>query len=461
MSEDNQFDDLEQMRRRLQQTGDLPFSELLAAEMVAEAMASLGVTFRERVYTPAVTLWTFLSQVLSQDHSCRDAVGRLLAWRLSQGLGACSTKGHSYCEARKRLPVEVLQKLVRDQARELEARAKGSVLWKGHHVKIVDGTTVTMPDTPANQAAYPRRRNQARGVGFPIARVLTILSLAYGTVLDAAMGPMRGKKTGENTLFRSLFSSLQEGDVLLGDSLFPSYRDIATLRRQGVDVVARQNATRNTDFRCGRWLGTLDHVVVWKRPSFDSARFDRAEWAALPEEMEVRELRFQVEQAGFRPREIIVVTTLLDPLAYPKEDLCGLYRERWHCELDLRSIKTSLRMAHLRCKTPAMVEKEVWTHFLAYNLMRQTMAEAARSHDVLPRHLSFKGACQMVNSFATYLALQPALHKGLWHELLRAIATHIVGDRPDRVEPRKLKYRPGKYTYMTRPRNEERQRCCA
>jgi hypothetical protein len=461
MSQDNEFDDLEQMRRRLQETGGLPFSELLSAEKVADALVALGVTFRHRVYTPVVTLWTFLSQVLSQDHSCRDAVGRVLAWRLSQGLGACSTKGNTYCEARQRLPLELLQKLVRDNARELEARAKEEWLWKRHHVKTVDGTTVTMPDTRANQAAYPRRRNQKRGVGFPIARVLTILSLTYGTVLDAAMGPMRGKKTGETTLFRSLQSTLQKGDVLLGDRLFSSYQDIATLRSQGVEVVARQHATRKTDFRRGRWLAMSDHVVLWRRPKFSSARFDRAEWEALPEQMEVRELRFQVQQAGFRPREIIVVTTLLDPVAYPKEDLCQLYRERWQCELDLRSIKTSLRMAHLRCKTPAMVEKEVWAHFLAYNLMRQTMAEAARAHDVLPRRLSFKGACQMVNSFATYLALQPALRDRLWNELLRAIATHIVGDRPDRVEPRKLKYRPGKYPYMTRPRNEERQRRCA
>lgn len=461
MAQDNEFESLEQFRRHLQEADGLPFSELLSPEKVARALTALGVTFRERVYTPVVTLWTLLSQVLSADHSCRDAVGRLLAWRLSQGKSPCSSKTTSYCEARERLPVEVMKILGRDTGRELEQQADGAWLWKGRHVKIVDGSTVTMPDTPANQAAYPQSRGQKQGVGFPIARLVVILSLAVGTALDLALGPTRGKKTGENTLFRSLMEVLEKGDVLLGDRLFCSYQDIATLRARGVDVVFRQHASRRTDFRRGRWLAVLDHVVVWKRPQFNSRRFDRATWEALPEQMEVRELRFRVTEKGFRPLEITLVTTLLDAVAYPKEDICALYRERWHCELDLRSLKTSLQMKHLRCKSPEMVEKEIWAHFLAYNLMRQTMAEAARVYDVLPRHLSFKGAVQMVNSFAAYLAYLRELRDLLWSELLIAIATHTVGDRPNRVEPRKLKHRLAKYTFMTRPRNEERKRLCA
>jgi hypothetical protein len=458
MAQDNEF---EEFRHRLDRSGGLPFSDLVAPEKVAEALAALGVTFRERLYTPVTTLWMFLSQVLSPDHSCRDAVGRLLAWRVSQGKTPCSTDTFSYCQARKRLPVEALQKLVRDTGRELTEQAATTWLWKGRQVKIADGSTVTMPDTPSNQAAYPQSRGQKKGLGFPIARVVTIVSLACGAVLELALGPMRGKKTGENTLFRAIAHDLQWGDVLLGDRLFCAYQDIATLRGRGVDVVLRQHASRRTDFRRGRWLATLDHVVTWKRPPFNHHRFDRATWEALPREMAVRELRFHVTQQGFRPREITLVTTLLDPVAYPREDLSELYRERWHCELDLRSLKTSLQMKHLRCKSPAMVEKEIWTHCLAYNLMRQTMAEAARARHVLPRHLSFKGAVQIVNSFATYLPLLRRLRPVLWGELLTAIATHTVGDRPDRVEPRKLKYRHAKYTYMTRPRNEERKRRCA
>jgi hypothetical protein len=460
MADRNESDNWKEIFRELQKTQGLPFSALLPAEKVDRLLAGVNIEFRDRIYTPAVTLWMFLSQVLSSDHSCREAVARLLAWRAAGGLSACSPKTNSYCDARKRLPLELLQGLVREEARELEQQADENILWKGRHVKIADGTTATMPDTAANQAVYPRRRNQARGVGFPIVRIMFVISWVYGTVLDLAEGPMRGKTTGENTLLRDLSGALQDGDVLLLDRLLGSYQQIANCRDQGVDVVARQHHSRQTDFRRGRWLGTLDHVVTWQRPKFDGQRFDRATWEALPETMEIRELRFQVTQPGFRPTDITIATTLLDASAYSAADLAALYRERWHCELDLRSLKTSLQMTHLRCKTPEMVRKEIWAHCLAYNLIRKTMAESARHQEVLPRHLSFKGAVQTMNSFAPYLALCVTDKDGLWAELLVAIATHAVGNRPNRLEPRKLKYRLGKFTYMTRPRTEERRTLC-
>ena len=461
MADRNDSDNWKEIFRELQKTQGLPFSALLPAEKVDRLLAGVNVEFRDRIYTPAVTLWMFLSQVLSSDHSCRDAVARLVAWRAAGGLSACSAKTGSYCDARQRLPLELLQGLVREEGHELEQQADENILWKGRHVKIADGTTATMPDTAANQAVYPRRRNQARGVGFPIVRIMFVISWAYGTVLDVAEGPMRGKQTGENTLLRGLGGVLQNGDVLLLDRLLGSYQQIANCRDQGVDVVARQHHSRKTDFRRGRWLGTLDHVVTWHRPKFDSQRFDRATWEALPETMEIRELRFHVTQPGFRPADITIATTLLDATAYPAADLAALYRERWHCELDLRSLKTSLQMTHLRCKTPEMVRKEIWAHCLAYNLIRKTMAESARHQEVLPRHLSFKGAVQTMNSFAPYLALCVTDKDGLWAELLAAIATHVVGNRPNRLEPRKLKYRLGKFTYMTRPRTEERRTLCS
>lgn len=461
MAGSNESEKLKEIFRELQKSQGLPFSALLPAEKVDRLLARVNVEFRDRIYTPAVTLWMFLSQVLSSDHSCRDTVARLLAWRVAGGLRPCSAKTGSYCEARQRLPLEILQHLVRDEGRDLEERADKSILWKGRHVKIADGTTVTMPDTPANQIAYPRRRNQARGVGFPIMRVMFVISWVYGTVLDVAEAPMRGKKTGENTLLRGLGDALQKGDVLLLDRLLGSYQQFAICREQGIDVVARQHHSRKTDFRRGRWLATLDHVVTWHRPKFDSQRFDRATWEALPETMQVRELRFYVTQSGFRPTEITIATTLVDPIAYPAADLAALYRERWHCELDLRSLKTSLQMNHLRCKTPEMVRKEIWAHCLAYNLVRKTMAESARCQKLLPRHLSFKGAVQTMNSFAPYLALCVVDEGALWTQLLKAIAASIVGNRPNRLEPRKLKYRLGKFTYMTRPRTVERRRLCS
>ena len=460
MADRNESDNWKKIFRELQKTQGLPFSALLPAEKVDRLLAGVNVEFRDRIYTPSVTLWMFLSQVLSADHSCRDTVARLLAWRAASGLPACSARTGSYCDARQRLPLELLQGLVREEGRELEEQADENILWKGRHVKIADGTTATMPDTPANQAAYPRRRNQAQGVGFPIVRIMFVLSWVYGTVLDVAEAPMRGKKTGENTLLRGLGGALQNRDVLLLDRLLGSYQQIAICRKQGVDVVARQHHSRTTDFRRGRWLGTLDHVVIWHRPKFDSQRFDRATWEALPETMEIRELRFHVTQPGFRPVDITIATTLVDATAYPAADLAALYRERWHCELDLRSLKTALQMTHLRCKTPEMVRKEIHAHCLAYNLIRKTMAESARRQGVLPRHLSFKGAVQTMNSFAPYLALCITDQDGLWTELLRAIAAHVVGNRPNRLEPRKLKYRLRKFTYMTRPRTQERRILC-
>ena len=324
MAQHNEFQGWDQSKRRLRQAEGLPFSDLLTPERVARVLDALGVEFRERIYTPIVTLWTFLSQVLAPNHSCRDAVARVLAWRLAQGKAPCSTNTYSYCTARQRLPLELLQTLVRDIGRELEQAASGGWLWKGRHVKHVDGTTVTMPDTPENQAAFPQSRNQAPGVGFPIARVVTIFSLAVGAALDLALAPMRGKKTGETTLFRTLDQALDPGDVVLGDCLFAGYRDVGRLRQRNIDCVFRQHASRETDFRRGRWLALCDHIVVWKRPPFNPHRFTRAEWETLPEEMEVREIRYLVTQRGFRPTEITLVTTLLDPDEYPKEELAEL-----------------------------------------------------------------------------------------------------------------------------------------
>ena len=460
MAKHNEFEDFDQIYRRLQQAQELPFSDLLKPERVARVLATLDVRFRERVYTPISTLWMFLSQALSADHSCQDAVARLLAWRATRGKSRCSTETASYCEARQRLPAELIPQLTRDVAGDMQRQAEQSWLWKGRSVKIADGSTATMADTPANQAAYPQSSGQKPGVGFPIARLVVIFSLATAAVLDAAITATVGKKTGETTLFRGLLAVFQAGDVLLGDRLFSSFRELAACAMHGVDVVARQHQTRRTDFRRGRWLGTLDHVVTLQRPKFDKQRFTRAEWKALPQTMQVRELRFNVPQPGFRSSQITLVTTLLDAETYPADDIAALYRERWHCELDLRSLKCSLQMGQLRCKTPEMVEKEIWTHLLAYNLVREAAAEAARRHEVLPRRLSFQGAVQLINAFATYLPHCSAQRESLWQEMLAAIASIQVGDRPDRIEPRKLKKRKSKYTYMTRPRKEERRRLC-
>lgn len=437
----------------------LPFQALLNPERILEALDRAGVTFRERIYTPMITMWAFLSQVLARNASCEMAVCRVLVHRLEAGLSPCSVETTSYCAARKKLPEVVISGLATDIGNELHDQAPPAWKLKGRNVEIVDGSTSRMSDTPANQAAYPQSRNQKAGVGSPILRFVVLLSLSVGTVLGCAIGACRGKKTGEQSLFRQLLSTLKPGTILLGDCLYDAYRDIAELSVRGVDTVCGMKQSRKHDFRRGRRLGPDDHVATWKKPKYDKSRFDSKEqWAALPDTLEMREARIILRRKGYQTRVIIVVTTLIDAETYPKADLLQLFAQRWHCELDLRSIKCSLGMKELKCKTPEMVRKELWMHLLAYNLIRTRMAQAAAIHDVLPRRLSFQSAMTFIHEFMPALQRTAAGDQGrLLRELLRAIAQCRVGDRPGRKEPRAVKKREQKYTYLTMPRDEARK----
>lgn len=446
-------------REQLEAAEGLPFRELLSAERIVAALEAAGVTFRDRIYSPMVTLWAFLSQVVARNSSCQDAVSRVLADRVARGEAACSPDTSSYCEARLRLPESVLSGLTRDVGQELHRQAPEEWLWHGRHVAIVDGSTAPMADTPENQQEYPQSRTQKPGLGFPLMRFVVVLSLAVGTVLECVMGASRGKQTGEQSLFRQTWDVLKPDDIVLGDRLYDGYRDIAALKDRGVDSVFGKNQSRRCDFRRGRSLGKDDHVVAWKKPKYDSSRFEsREEWEALPDEMEMREIRAVIRRKGFRTRTVIIVTTLLDAEAYPTKDLIDLFAQRWHCELDLRSIKQSLGMHHLKCKSPEMVRKELWAHLLAYNLIRVRMAQAAARHGVEPRNLSFSAAQQLMRTFAPYLErTSGAEHRRLESELLRAIARSRIPHRPGRKEPRAVKRRVQKYSYLTKPRIQARK----
>jgi hypothetical protein len=444
--------------RQFNQDCGLPFSDVLPAEAIRDALGTLAVTWRDRLFTPVVTLWLFLSQVLGKDHSCLSAVARLLAYRAGRGLAPCSARTGSYCKARQRLPESLPAQLVRHSGADLHGQAPPAWLWRGRPVKIVDGTGVSLPDTPANQKAYPQPGGQKPGLGFPMMRLVVLLSLACGGVLDAAMGPGRGKKSGETALFRTLHDRLAPGDVVLADRYFCSYFEIALLQQRRADAVMRLHQRRRVDFRQGRRLGPCDHVVVWPKPA-RPAWMEAATYAALPATLSVRELRVAVTKRGFRTRQLLIATTLLDAVAVPRDELTALYRARWHAELDLRSIKQSLQMDHLRCKTPAMARKEVWAHLLVYNLIRATMAQAALAHHVLPRLLSFEGARQTLDAFRDVLQQATAEQlPGVVERLLAAIASHRVGGRPDRYEPRARKRRPKEYPLLKLPRRQARER---
>ena len=399
----------------------------------------------------------FLSQVIDPDHSCRAAVARLIVWLAVNKRQSCAPDTSSSCEARLRLPERVIVRLVQETARRTEGRVSDAWLWKGRRVSLVDGTTASMPDTSANQKEYPQSNTQGVGLGFPLVRLVALISLATGVVRDLALGPYQGKETGETALFRTLWDRLETGEIVLGDRCFGSFFGIAGLSRRGVDVLARMHQRRKFDFRRGRPLGIEDHVVTWSKPERPDW-MDEETYAQIPEELTVRELRVAVDQPGFRVNELVLVTTMLEAEAYTKQEIAQLFLDRWNIELDFRSIKDVLQMDVLRCQTPEMVRKEIWMHLLAYNLIRGVMTEASEAHGKRPRHLSFKGALQTMTAFQDALRWAMPGHRAhLVAEMLKAISSHEVGDRFGRVEPRANKRRPKQQRYLMEPRKQARK----
>jgi Transposase DDE domain len=446
------------LRRQFLQDGDLPFTNVLTEEVIAQALTALS-GWLDRIFSPLVTLWVFLGQVLSADHSCRAAVARLIAHRVARGQSPCSAETGAYCQARQRLPEKFFADVARRTGRALDAKVDPQWLWKSRRVYIYDGSSVSMPDTAANQAAYPQPVVQKPGLGFPLARIAAVFSLACGAVLDLGICRYAGKGQSELGMLRTLWDLFQPGDVVLADRLMCAWTEMVMLQQRGVDCVFRLTSHRTANFRRGKHLGRGDHIVKWLKPGKPRS-IDAKTYAALPEFLMVRECRVRVAQRGFRVKTLIIATTLLDAEAFTQEDLAQLYRARWNAELDLRSLKQTLQMDILRCKTPELVRKELWTHILAYNLIRTIMAQAATKHGMDPRAISFKGAVQTLEAFQPVLARQgeDAAELGtVYGHLLDAIATHRVADRPDRYEPRRKKRRPKPYDRLMKPRREAKR----
>jgi hypothetical protein len=433
---------------------ELGLDGILPEATVQQILRDEGATWKPILYTPFLTFWAFFWQALSPDRSCRAALKRIAAWGGRRGQTIDTEDTSPYCKARARLPEAALHRLMRFLGLKTYQESSTGWRWCGRRVKVVDGSTVIMPDTPANQQAYPQLGSQKAGLGFPIARIVVVFCLATGSVLEAAIGKCQGKRTGENTLFRSLWDHLEPEDIVLGDRYYCSYFDIAMLKRRGVDSVFRLHQRRPCDFRRGRRLGKEDQIVTWLRPQRPEW-MDETTYAQIPETMEVRQVRIHVGTPGFRTRVIEIATTLLDPEEHPKAELGTLFRQRWHAELDLRSIKVVLGMDQLRCKTPEMVRKEIWMTLLGYNVIRALLAQAAQEHQRDPRRLSFKGALQTLVEFAPGLREgSPQERRWLWTILMSSIADDAVGERPDRVEPRARKRRPKQYPLLTKPRQQ-------
>jgi DDE family transposase len=462
MSHPNQgsvLSQVESLQRQFAQAPGLPFADLLPEEFIVQLLDELGVEFRDRDYPPLVVLAMFLGQCSDADPSLKQAVARLIAQRVAEGEAACSSNTGAYSRARQRLPEKVLAELTRHTGKELMTQAPAEWSWRRRAVKVVDGSTGSMPDTKANQKEYPQPSTQKPGLGFPIVRFVVIFALGVGTVLDAAFCPYQGKENSELALFRRLHDGLQTGDIVLADRYFCSFFDIAELVRRGVDVVMRQHQKRKTDFRSGVQLGKYDHLVVWKKPQ-------RPDWMneqtyhQYPDEIVMRELRVHVKgrHRKVRSRTITVATTLYDHEEYPKAEVAELYRLRWQAELNLRSLKTVMQMDVLRGKTPEMVRKEMWAHFLAYNLIRKVMCQAAKEFELKPWRISFKGALQTITAFALpLLTCVKGRLPEVVEQLLLAIARHGVGHRPGRLEPRRVKRRPKPHKLLNVPRGKARK----
>jgi hypothetical protein len=315
-----------------------------------------------------------------------------------------------------------------------------------------------MPDTEANQQAYPQPCSQKPGLGFPAARLVVVLSLACGAVLAAAVGRIKGQQTSEIMLFHGLHEHLEREDVVLADRFYCSYWGVALLLGRGIDIVTRLHQRRQVDLQFGWRVGREDHVVSWTKPK-RPAWMAEATYAGLPATVDIRVWRVCVPQRGFRTRVLLVATTLLEAQAYSKEALAGLYRARWHAELAPRSIKQTMQMDVLQCKTPAMVRKEIWGHLLVYNLLRAAMAQAALGHGVVPRQVSLQGTRQTLAAFHSLLAqMSSSERESIIPIVLRAIASHRAGTRPDRYEPRACKRRPKPYPLLRVPRQHARAR---
>src|SRR6266545_2262359 len=412
------------------------FFNLLTGPELFDKVESMLPQHRERRFPPTETLSMFLAQALSADRSCQKAVDDAAIKRLAAGVPPGSTHTGAYCRARIRLPMEMVCTLACHVGQWVTVHAPDAWHWRSRPVRLVDGTTIVMADTPANQSAYPQPRSQKPGLGFPLCRLVGLVCLGSGALLNAAIGRYRGKGGDEQSLLRSILDTLQRGDLLLGDAFYATYFLLCTLRERGVDAVFEQHGSRTTDFRRGQRLGQRDHLIVLQKPAIKPDWMTQADYEQAPESLTVRELR-----TGGKT----LVTTLLCPKQTDKADLKSLYRSRWHVELDLRNIKTTLGMERLSCQTPTMASKEIWVYLLAYNLIRLLMAQAASLADELPRQLSFKHTVQIWIAWTQYAH---HIDDDKLYSLFVLIAEQRVGERPGRIEPRALKQRPRPYPLL-------------
>lgn len=421
------------------------FFNLLTSDSLLTTVEDLLPEHRERLFPPTETLSMFLAQVLNTDSSCQNAVNEAAVKRIVGSLNKCSTATGGYCKARQRLPLEMVCELTRYVGLLVDEKTPSHWRWLGRTVRLIDGTTVTLPDTQDNQSRYPQISGQKAGLGFPICRLVGLVCLSSGVLLDAAFGPLQGKGGDEQSLAREMLDSFKPKDVVVGDAFYGTYFFLAKLKEKRVDAVFEQYGARkrSCDFRKGKRIGAKDHLIEIKKPIKRPDWMSEEEYEQAPDTLLVRECKI-----GHK----IYVTTFLNPNEVSKHEIKKLYKDRWHIELDFRNIKTTLGMETLSCKTPQMCEKEIWVYLLAYNLIRLLMAQSASLVDLLPRQLSFKHTVQLWAAWNSH-----GSHREI-AELFLLIGENQVGNRPGRIEPRALKRRPKAFPMLMERRELARER---
>lgn len=429
---------LKSIAAAIKNTGGIPFQNILSVNDVKDEIEKIEYRSRYNLYPPEITLWLLLSQTLGNETQDK-AVSRLIAHNAVMNNAIPSSNTSAYSQARSKLPENLSSNLARNTATQMEESGEmNKFTFLGHSIKFMDGTTVSMPDTIENQSQYPQPDTQKAGIGFPLARLVTITLFSSGMVLDLAIGPYAGKGTGEHSLLRQLLYNFKKDDLVIADAYYASFFLIAHLIMHGIHFIFPKLTSRLHDFRTGIRLGKKDHIIAWKKPK-KPEWMDQKTYNSFPDNITLRECEIIKSVKGHRTQKMIIVTNFLNAKTASKEMISNLYSLRWMIELDIRIIKQTLNMDILRGKTPEMVRKEIWSCILAYNLIRKIMAQSAILHDKNPRDLSFIHALNLVTSFLEKMIFSEK--NTVYKILLKKISEIEVNKRPNRYEPRVIKRR--------------------
>lgn len=408
---------------------------------------------RSRWLPLPLIFWAFLGMVLNPGRPCREAQRAVQAWWRRGGRLWQSTCTNAFCMARARLPLDWLRALWWQLAQRLVDASPPLVGCHGRRVLVVDGTTIQTPDTPSNQQSWPQASMQQPGCGYPYLLVVGLFCLSSGALLRAVHGAV---KCHEARLFALLRRSLKRGDVLVGDRGFWSFPNLALLQSRGVDALFRARYAERIDWSQGQRLGSGDRLVTMSKPVTPSRVMGRRLWKRLPQQITLRRVRATLQRPGHRPQSLVITTTLLDPVAWPAEQIIALYVRRWRVELCFDDLKTTLQAERMRCLSPALVRRELLLHAIAYNLVRALMLEAAQGVLAPLERISFKGTLDTLRQWSELIAAQSTLAKRrqALRDMLLLCGHDQVPERPGRSEPRCLKTRPKSYQLLTKPRHQ-------